>query len=205
MTGGEAGAPQAGDTGSGEGGHGGEAVICTGELSGSDRISHGHCYEGEAYAQGPTYELVAGATTIDACLAACNARPDCSAVSEYFELNAPNFCLLSTDACDSPAKPIWADEDGGRTFRKTGNGDVHTYEPLGLLHCNAVTQHEQRLSGASSLDDCLQACDADETCTGVVDYFYLNDVDGHCFLNLGPCSSVTSTYEEGNLYRRSCD
>jgi len=188
----------------GEGGHGGEppVVECHSDYYATAAYS-ARCSDGDAYAQGPTYVLVPGATSIDACLAACTERADCKAVSDYFELHAVDACYLVHDSCASPTKPDWAEEDGGRTFRKSCDGATCSYEPLGFEQCDPDGASD-KVEGATRVEDCITACDADETCTGVVDYFYQKDVRGHCFLNVGTCAGVVHNYEEGYLHRRSC-
>lgn len=202
-TGGDAGELQAGtDPGTGEGGHGGEPVTCTDDFT--QAPSGMRCSDGEAYAQGPTFVLVAGATKLSECLDACRARPDCRAVSDYFTSDVVAACAITHDACDEPAKPIWSEEDGGLTHRKSCDGESCSYESLGSFHC-AEQPVESFVTGATSLDDCIQACDADESCTAVIDYFYLLDVFGHCFMSVGTCSSQLVNAEEGVFHLRHCE
>jgi len=59
------------------------------------------------------------ATDLDACMQLCLERDDCTGVTDYFWLGLPDLgCFLYTSTCDAPSSPVWAEEDGGRDYRR---------------------------------------------------------------------------------------
>jgi len=68
----------------------------------------------------PNAMQVAGATDLQDCMAVCLETPACTAVTDYFWLNRPDLgCWLHLATCDSPGPEVWAEEDGGKQYRKT--------------------------------------------------------------------------------------
>lgn len=62
---------------------------------------------------------VVGATELEDCMARCAATPGCTAVTDYFWLDRPDLgCWLHLSTCDSPGPEVWAEEDGGKQYRK---------------------------------------------------------------------------------------
>jgi hypothetical protein len=65
-----------------------------------------------------TVEL-SGATSLDDCFEACRASPRCTGVVDYFWLGEPELgCQLYESTCDAPTMPGFAEEDGGKEYRK---------------------------------------------------------------------------------------
>ena len=54
------------------------------------------------------------------CMQQCLERDDCTAVTDYHWLGAPDLgCYLYLSTCDAPAfEATWGEEDGGRDFRR---------------------------------------------------------------------------------------
>jgi hypothetical protein len=56
---------------------------------------------------------------LQSCMQLCLERDDCSAVTDYLWLSLPELgCELYISSCDAPEMPEWAEEDGGRDYRK---------------------------------------------------------------------------------------
>jgi hypothetical protein len=158
------------------------------------------CESTESYAQGPNYEKVEGATTLDECFAACNARSDCTAVSDYFEMRPYSGCELVYSSCDSLTRPLSAEENGAMSYEKVCDMDGCTFERIpGFYECGQDLPPGVALDGAESLDDCKAVCLDDPFCTGVADYFYGFDVPG-CYLNVGSCDAPYRSFQDGTLY-----
>ena len=107
--------------------------------------------------------------------------------------------------CDALSKPGFAEEDGGRTHRKRCDQQgVCGYETIAdNFGCGQQWSDGVKLEGAQSLDDCLDACRADPSCTAVRDYFYPQQVPG-CYLNIASCDTPVTNYQDGSLYLK-CD
>ena len=59
------------------------------------------------------------ATDLESCMQLCLERDDCTGVTDYFWLGLPDLgCFLYTSTCDAPSSPVWAEEDGGREYRR---------------------------------------------------------------------------------------
>jgi hypothetical protein len=192
-----------GTTMTGAGGEGGEPS-CGPE---SYVALGGHrCESTESYAQGPNYERVGGATTREECLEVCAARPDCSAVSDYLMLDPFQGCYLDTSSCETFSKPLYAEEDGGRTHQKVCDETGCRFEAIpGNYGCGDENEWGggTRLVDAASLDDCKAACLASPTCQSVNDYFYLRAVPG-CYLNTSTCEAPVSNFQDGSLLVKNC-
>jgi hypothetical protein len=54
------------------------------------------------------------------CIQQCLTRDDCTAVTDYHYLDAPDLgCYLYVSTCDAPAfAESWGEEDGGRDYRR---------------------------------------------------------------------------------------
>jgi len=64
---------------------------------------------------------VVGATALDDCMDRCAMTPECTAVTDYFWLDRPDLgCWMYFSTCDSPGPTDWAEEDGGKMYRKVG-------------------------------------------------------------------------------------
>jgi hypothetical protein len=202
---GTGGSAQAGGTaGTGTGGEGGESSCAPGSYS---VLGGWRCENTESYAQGANYERVEGATTIDQCLDACDAREDCSAVSDYLQTQVFLGCYLGYSSCDTLSKPIYAEEDGARTHRKicADDGSCHFEAIPGNYGCGSEAGwgNGYEVAGATSIDDCNAACLASSTCQSVIDYFYLEAVPG-CYLNTSTCDAPVETFQDARVYVKDC-
>ncbi len=57
------------------------------------------------------------------CVALCQDDPYCTGVTDYFWLDEPGFgCYLYRSTCDAPTMPDWAEEDGGKDYKKVCDG-----------------------------------------------------------------------------------
>ncbi len=195
---------QAGESEGGAAGEG-ERPNCVGSGDYTVGSEGYHCDSTWSYAQGGEMIKVEGATTIEDCMAACNARSDCTAVSDFFALRAGFGCGVNTGSC-KPVVTIWAQEDGGLDYRKVcPSAGACTMEFLGYdVRCNDVNTAGVRVPGATTRAECEDVCLADPDCVSVYDYTYLDDVIG-CWLNVGPCGKLVESYEDGIVYRKICD
>lgn len=67
---------------------------------------------------------VSSASDLVGCMQECLQHDDCTAVTDYFWLGIPDLgCYLYTSSCDAPVNhPVWAEEDGGRDYRRGACG-----------------------------------------------------------------------------------
>lgn len=71
------------------------------------------------YSGFPNTYALGGATSLEDCFDACRSSPRCTSVIDYFWLGDPELgCALYTSTCDAPAMPDFAEEDGGKEYRK---------------------------------------------------------------------------------------
>jgi hypothetical protein len=192
----DGGAPNVGTVPGSEG-----APTCDGSGEYSRPASGWRCENTESYAQGPNYERVAGATSVQQCLDACSARPDCTAVSDYSAVRPYTGCFLEHADCETRSKAKFAEEDGGRTHRKVcdGQGMCHFEEVPDNVHCGKDWDSGTKVDDAQSIEDCYGACLQDTSCTAVRDYFYLQSVPG-CYLNTSTCDGPVRNFQDGVLY-----
>jgi hypothetical protein len=188
----------------GAAGEAGETPPCTGS-GGYTRHEGAHCDSTWSYAQGGEQIKVEGATTLEECQAACDARPDCTAVGDYFELRGGYGCGVSRDTCDHVIT-TWAKEDGGLEYEKVcPAAGACVMQFLGYdVRCNDAGTTGTRVPGATTRAECEEACLDDPGCVSVYDYTYMEDVIG-CWLNVGPCERIVNSYESGTTYRKVCD
>jgi hypothetical protein len=196
---------QAGVVEPGEGGAGGERPVCSGEGNYEAPRPGVNCGDWWDYLDPTLVVKVDSATTLEECKAACDARPDCTAVSDLFARQAGYPCRVSTGEC-RPTEPIWAGEDAGLEYERVcpGSGACQT-EFLGFgVRCDAAFATYREVPGATSFLACRSACLDDSNCVSVLDHSYLNDLIG-CFLNVAPCDQMVPTYDTGTLHRKICD
>lgn len=160
------------------------------------------CNNAEPFAQGPGFHVVPGATTAAECRKACEATPDCESFNTYFELGPDvGGCEITRDGCDNPDTSGTGDDTlAGRTYVKGAcNEDQCDYTPIGHKYCGY--QGDNYLpENTASLDDCIDLCNDDAECTAVVDFYYLEPVAGHCFINTEPCDEPILGHQGGTLY-----
>jgi hypothetical protein len=196
---------QAGEIEPGEGGAGGEPPTCVGNGNYEAPRPGVNCGEWWDYLDPTLVVKVEGATTLEECKAACDARSDCTAVSDLFERHGGYPCRVNTGEC-RPIEPPWAVEDAGLDYEKVcpATGACKT-EFLGFgVRCDEDYADYQTVAGATTFLECRAACLDDPACISVSDHSYLNDLIG-CFLNVAPCDQMVTTYDEGTLHRKICD
>ena len=60
------------------------------------------------------------ATDLAGCVEECQARDDCTAVTDWRWLGLPDLgCALYISTCSEPTSPVYAEEDGAREYVKT--------------------------------------------------------------------------------------
>jgi hypothetical protein len=200
-TGGQAGESEPG----GAGGVGGEAPDCSGSGNYEPGTYGMRCESSWSYGQGEGMVKVEEAATLEECKAACDARSDCTAVSDYFDTTGGHPCRISSEPCHA-VEVDWAGEDGGLEYLKAcpASGDCHL-QFLGYgVRCNEAGGTGRLVPGATTLADCAAACLEDPTCVSVSDHTYLDDVIG-CWLNIASCDAPVNVYQEGYLHRKRCD
>lgn len=188
----------------GAGGAGDDGPVCPGSSSYEPEVSGVICQDWWTYSLGKVVVKVESATNLEQCKAACDARPDCTAVNEFFDRRSDYGCSVGTTACD-PVEPVWAKEDAGLEYVRVcpATGDCYL-DFLGWGVRCAENGSTMRIPGATSVADCARACFDDPSCVSVIDYSYLNDFVG-CFLSVVPCDPRSVTYDEGSLYVKACD
>jgi len=166
------------------------------------------CEDAEAHAQSANLEKVV-ANTLAECQAVCETRPDCIAVSDYFDESPYPVCYYQQGPCGTPSSSGgWQEEDAGKEYSKVCDGDGGTcsFEYLGnWMRC------EEALRGAVTVvaggfEACKAACLADPNCTTVTDYHYLSDVPG-CYLYTAQTCDAPEALpfgDSGKAYRRVC-
>lgn len=149
------------------------------------------CDDGASRAQSDSYEKLDSAKTLEDCAAACRERDDCTAIVDYFGQGALPLCILQLGTCNSPAEQDYAEEDAGKEYRKSCNGDDCQYDYLGdWIRCESSGSNSSMVvEEAQNIDDCFAACTADPQCTAVTDYFWLAEVKG-CYLFTGECNAA---------------
>jgi hypothetical protein len=165
------------------------------------------CASSAAYAQSSSLEKVPGVMELEACESACEARGDCTGAVFYPPFVTPRRCELYTLPCDAPGPGLDWEENGAKEYRKVC-GDGCGLEFVGLWNrCEAADIDPMKeVPGADSADDCFEACLTDPDCTGVSDYFWLDEVPG-CYLATEPCGSEVALPhgDPGRSYLASCD
>jgi hypothetical protein len=184
---------------------GGEGQTCVGNGSYEAPRLGVNCRNWWELVDGDVFVKVESADNIEECLAACDARSDCTAVSDFFGRRASYGCTVSSEPCE-PVEPIWAAEDAGVEYVKVCPvSGACRMDPLGWgVRCDADGGNGSRVAGATSFADCAAICLGDPSCVSADDHSYLNDFVG-CFLNVAPCDRMVETYDEGTLYRKICD
>jgi hypothetical protein len=187
----------------GAGGEGGEIPTCNGRASYEGPRSGINCRSFWELQQDDVFVKVEGATNLEECKAACDARPDCTAVSDFFERRADYGCYVTSAECD-PIEPVWAEEDAGLEYVKVcpASGDCYL-DFLGWgVRCSDDGAY-MKVAGATSVAECALTCLQDASCVSTLDHSYLNEFVG-CFLNIAPCDELVQTYDAGDLYRKTC-
>jgi len=162
------------------------------------------CENADRYGQGTNLEKVEAAISLADCQAECLQRPDCSAVSQFANVQPLALCVTRTVPCGTPSTGPWQEEDAGKEYLKVcPPGEACRFDYLGdWIRC------EEGASAASvttSFQDCQTACLADPNCTAITDYFWIGEVSG-CYLNTSTCTAPSSLpwEDDGKVYRKLC-
>jgi hypothetical protein len=172
----------------------------------SEKMIGWRCESAESFARGSSYERVDGAS-LDECFAACSARQDCTAVTDFLGFQATGgVCVLSDADCETPVHLGSAEEDGIRYHRKTCDEQhgCRMEELTDFLHCDDAGGSQVIPGGGLNFAACTAACLADPTCTMVRDTTYLRSIRG-CYLTLTSCDAPFRSYQDGLLYVKHCD
>jgi hypothetical protein len=209
-TGGHGGTPPRGGAsgggvgGAGQGAAGGAGQGAAGAESCFEPLPLGaRCENAGSRVQDATSVRVEGADRLEDCERACVARADCTAVTDYFAEPGLSACYLRHVECGDVGTPVWAEEDAGKEYVKVCDEKGRcALAYLGhFRRCESAMVTE--LATATSRADCDAACLADPTCTGVTDFFWLNEIPG-CYLYTSTCESPTGLPfgDPGQTYRK---
>jgi hypothetical protein len=211
-TGGAGGASVGGSSigGAEDGGEGGSTCSrpATGDCHFAPLDVQRRCDDGASRAQSSAYRRLVGATSLADCEDVCLDDPDCSAVSDYLEAEHADRCYLVRGPCESPRRTDYSEEDAGKFYRKlcSSSSDCR-FDYLGhWQRCETEPGPSDVVTGATSLGDCEDACRADSTCRGVVDYFWIAELTG-CYLFTGNCCATAALPfgDPGMTYRKVCE
>ena len=198
----------------------------------SDVNDCGVVYLGDWYRCQPGTELNRYQTRSE-CAQACLEDPSCSAITDYTWLGVPanDWAYCITYKLSGPCEPtqeLWHEEDKGRGYGVLCGSDrtADTQSTLsdlpGLVAdessicrflylgdsnaCEGDVPWSQAKVTYNSLQECLQACEANEKCAGVKDSWDPSfDYPFECALHFGTCDAPVDGEFTDSFYKKDCD
>jgi hypothetical protein len=176
----------------------------------------------------PAHEWFSGAARLVDCMNECARRSDCSAVADRFwrgiqtcELvlsscsepdrypeDLSNYSRVYRATCDAaPSDTVktisqWGEELLDLGHRASPQSECYFDASISLI-CEGVGEAEFEASVSSTLDVCLQECDARADCAAVFE-FILNDGSLECVVYTGPCNERRGSPDGPNQFLKVC-